>query len=72
MRERIADLEADVARLNADLLNANAKSDLRMDKRELETILKMKEQVEEAYEKGFQRCKQQFKELQELQRNMQK
>lgn len=70
MRERIATLEAEVARLNAELVNQSAKSDLRIEKKELETILNMKEKIEEAYNRGFERCTQQFKTFQDMQRSM--
>lgn len=62
-----ANLEAVNARLQAQLMSERAQSELRIEKKALEITLKMKAEVSDAHDKGFETCKKQFKELQELQ-----
>lgn len=67
LRAKIKDQEGIVATLRASLASLETKCDLLVEKKALEVELRMRKQIEEAYEKGFNSCKNQFIALKQLQ-----
>lgn len=70
LKLQITSLQADVARLTVELATMRNTNHLEIEKKELQVMLDMKVKIDEAYDKGFNRCKEQLKELQELQNSM--
>lgn len=67
LRTKLKDQEAIIATLRANVSNLEAKTDLLVEKKALEVELRMRKQIEDAYEKGFASCKEQFVALKQLQ-----
>lgn len=66
-RSKLKEQESVIARLRADVSSLESKSELLVEKKALEVELSMRKLIEEAYAKGFDSCKVQFKALKELQ-----
>lgn len=61
------ELEGQVAKLRAELASVESKGELMVERKALQVELKMRQLIEEAYEKGFNACKNQFLALKQLQ-----
>ena len=66
MAKQIKDLQEEVAKLNAKLLMADHEKNCAVKEKEFDIRMEMAKEVSDAYEKGFSRCKESFKEMKEL------
>lgn len=67
LKTKVKEQEGTVAKLRAELAAFECKSELLVEKKALEVELEMRKKIEEAYDKGFKSCKDQFLALKELQ-----
>lgn len=74
LRQQVKDLKAELkeaegnlAILRSQLASAEARTELRVEKRALEVELKAKADIQQAFKNGFDECKKSLRELKELQ-----
>lgn len=67
LKAKVREQEGVIAKLRADVSSLESKIDLMVDRKALEVELRMRKEVEAAYNKGFNSCKGQFLALKELQ-----
>ena len=66
LKSKIAAQEKELAELRAKIDSADTLQQLAVREKELEVKLQMKDAVEKAYDNGFKRCQESFKELKAL------
>ena len=64
--KQIKDLQEEVASLKAKLLMADQERNCVVKEKEFDIRMAMAKEVSDAYDKGFSRCKESFKEMKEL------
>lgn len=67
LKDKLKDKDHEISALRAEVSKLEMKADMIGERRALEVELLMRAKVEEAYEKGFNSCKEQFIALKQLQ-----
>lgn len=67
LKVKVKEQEATINMLRANVSTLETKMELVVDKKALEVGLRMRAKVDEAFEKGFNACKEQFLALKQLQ-----
>lgn len=67
LKASVREQECTIARLRADIVSMESKTDILLKNKELEIELRERKKMEDAYTKGFEACKDHFLALKKLQ-----